>query len=205
MQRPYDAHGANAVIKITVFTPLLCVQCVDSADFAVNVAPAVQIGAAIFFVHIRVIGRDIDAGLPVLSGDFRQLVQQLSSDSLMTVRGKRIHEAAPRAEFRRIHAVTVGQRRKGGDLVARHQEVAVARTEGVMELLLFEQLRQELRRAPLAGTKLCEEFGLVGRSEVGCQVHGGFPSDGSAGIEQFRIHNGFPAIGSRPFGATICE
>ena len=82
MQRPYDTHGANAVIKITVFTPLLCVQCVDSADFAVNVTPAVQIGAAVFFVHIRVVGRDIDAGLPVLSGDFRQFVQQLSGNSL---------------------------------------------------------------------------------------------------------------------------
>lgn len=70
MQRPYDTHGANAVIKITVFTPLLCVQCVDSADFAVNVTPAVQIGAAVFFVHIRVVGRDIDAGLPVLSAIF---------------------------------------------------------------------------------------------------------------------------------------
>ena len=104
MQRPYDAHGANTVIKITVFTPLLCVQCVDSADFAVNVTPAVQIGAAVFFVHIRVVGRNIDAGLPVLPGDFRQLVQQLSGNSLMTVRGKRIHEAAPRVEFRCIHA-----------------------------------------------------------------------------------------------------
>ena len=93
MQRPYDAHGANAVIKITVFTPLLCVQCVDAADFAVNVTPAVQIGAAVFFVHIRVVGRDIDAVFPILSGDFRQFVQQLSGNSLMTVRGKRIHEA----------------------------------------------------------------------------------------------------------------
>ena len=180
MQRPYDAHGANAVIKITVFTPLLCVQCVDAADFAVNVTPAVQLGAAVFFVHIRVIGRDIDAVFPILSGDFRQFVQQLSGNSLMTVRGKRIHEAAPRVEFRCIHAVAVGQRRKGGDLVARHQKVAVARTEGVMELFLFEQLRQELRRAPLAGAKLGEELGLVRRSEVGCQVHGGFSSDGSA-------------------------
>lgn len=97
----------------------------------------------------------------------------------MAVRGEGVHEAAPRAEFRCIHAVAVGQRRKGGDLVARHQKVAVARTEGVMELLLFEQLRQELRRAPLAGAKLCEELGLVRRSEVGCQVHGGFSSDGS--------------------------
>lgn len=112
MQRPYDAHGANAVIKITVFTPLLCVQCVDAADFAVNVTPAVQIGAAVFFVHIRVVGRNIDVVFPILSGDFRQFVQQLSGNSLMTVRGEGVHEAAPRAEFRCIHAVAVGQRRK---------------------------------------------------------------------------------------------
>ena len=88
MQRPYDAHGANTVIKITVFTPLLCVQCVDAADFAVNVTPAVQIGAAVFFVHIRVVGCDIDAVFPILSGDFRQFVQQLSGNSLMAVRGE---------------------------------------------------------------------------------------------------------------------
>ena len=99
MQRPYDAHGANAVIKITFFTPLLCVQRVNSADFAVNIAPAVQIGAAVFFVHVDMVGRDIDAMMPVLPGDFRQFVQQLSGDSLMAVRGKRVHEAAPRAEF----------------------------------------------------------------------------------------------------------
>lgn len=87
MQRPYDAHGANAVIKITVFTPLLCVQCVDSADFAVNVTPAVQIGAAVFFVHIRVVGRDIDAVQShVVSG------HEVAFHPLYTLNSRRFHQ-----------------------------------------------------------------------------------------------------------------